>query len=213
MIRQEVLQRVADAVAARAAALDRPVVVAIDGGSGAGKSTLAAALAKHLDAALVSLDDFYQTTIPEAELPNLLVEQRLHAVFEWPRVRRDVLLPLRDGEAARWCAFDFLAGIGPRGTYELQDEKSVAQPRPVVVLEGSYSCSPPLADLIDVKVLVQLAEAERRRRVDGRGDNAHLDLDVWRQVWPPVEEHYFSKVCPPESFDVIVENDGAVADA
>ena len=50
------------------AELARPVVVALDGGSGSGKSTIAARLAKLTDIALVTLDDFYQTQVPESAL-------------------------------------------------------------------------------------------------------------------------------------------------
>ncbi len=196
-----------DLIADRRALLGRPLVVAIDGGSGAGKSTLGAALARRLDAALFTLDDFYQTSIPESDLLKLSIEDRLQNVFDWQRVRDDVLRPLREGRAARWHAFDFLAGLSQRGTYALRDEPSELAPRPIVVMEGSYSCSPPLVDLVDLRVLVRQPEAERRRRVEGRGDADYLDLGAWREVWPPVERHYFAQVCPPESFDVVIDND------
>lgn len=72
------------------AELARPVVVALDGGSGSGKSTIAARLAKLTDIALVTLDDFYQTQVPESEWPHKTVAERLNRVFEWDRVREAI---------------------------------------------------------------------------------------------------------------------------
>ena len=97
------------------AELARPVVVALDGGSGSGKSTIAARLAKLTDIALVTLDDFYQTQVPESEWPHKTVAERLNRVFEWDRVR-EAIEPLRKGEPAQWRAFDFMQGLGPDGS-------------------------------------------------------------------------------------------------
>ena len=58
--------------------LRTPVVVALDGGSGAGKTTIAERLMRLTDIALVTLDNFYQTVIPESEWPHKTVEQRLN---------------------------------------------------------------------------------------------------------------------------------------
>jgi len=53
------------------------------------------------DVALVRLDDFYQTLIPESQVPHQTVEQRLNGVFDWARVRSEALEPLRaDNRAA-----------------------------------------------------------------------------------------------------------------
>jgi len=77
--------------------LARPVVVALDGGSGSGKSTIAARLAKLTDIALVPLDDFYQTQVPESEWPQKTVTERLNGVFEWDRIRHEAIEPLCRG--------------------------------------------------------------------------------------------------------------------
>ena len=63
------------------AALGRPVVVALDGGSGAGKSTIAARLATRAETAIIPLDDFYQTTVPERELRDLTAAQKHDVVL------------------------------------------------------------------------------------------------------------------------------------
>ncbi len=186
--------------------LRRPVVVAIDGGSGAGKTTIAEKLTRLTEIALVPLDDFYQTVIPESEWPHKTVEQRLNGVFDWSRVRSEALEPLRAGKPGRWHAFDFIGGLGKEGTYSLKKEATEVAPAPTILVEGAYSASPPLRDLIDLAVLVDLHSKMRHLRTAARGDNAEF-LAKWHAIWDAVETHYFQHVCSPESFDLVIRND------
>jgi len=189
--------------------LRRPILVALDGGSGSGKSTIAEKLTRLTDVAIVPLDDFYQTVIPESEWPHKTVEQRLNGVFDWSRVRSEALEPLRAGRPGRWRAFDFMGGLGKAGTYNLNEEVTHAAPAPTVLIEGAYSASPPLRDLIDLAVLVDVQNTMRHLRTAARGDNAQF-LATWHEIWDDVETFYFERVCPPDSFDlVILNNDSA----
>ena len=158
------------------------------------------------DTALVPLDDFYQTVIPESELPHKPVEQRLNAGFDWSRVRRQVLEPLRAERPGRWHAFDFKRGLGQGGTYRLREQVTEVAPAPTILVEGAYSASPPLRDLIDLAVLVDVHNKWRHSRTAARGDGTEF-LAKWHAIWDPVETHYFQHVCPPESFDLVIRND------
>jgi len=89
--------------------------------------------------ALVPLDDFYQTVIPESEWPHKTVEQRLNGVFDWSRVRSEALEPLRAGRPGRWHAFDFMRGLGKEETYSLKKEVTEVTPAPTILIEGAYS--------------------------------------------------------------------------
>lgn len=193
------------AIARLQATLGRPVIVAIDGGSGAGKSTVAHAVQRATGAAIVTLDDFYNTRVPDHLWITLPVERRLSDVFDWERVRQQALILLRCGQPARWQAFDFLAGLRPDGTYALQSTFTEVAPAAVIVLEGAYSASAPLADLIDLAVLVDVPVQERHRRTSAR-DSADF-LRAWHATWDEVERHYFNVVRPRQSFDLVVTNE------
>ena len=186
--------------------VQRPIVVALDGGSGAGKTTIAQRLMRLTAVALVPLDDFYQTVIPETEWPHKTVEQRLNGVFNWSRVRSEALEPLRAGRPGRWHTFDFMRGIGKAGTYNLKKEVTEVAPAPTILVEGAYSASPPLRDLIDLAVLVDVQNKRRHLRTAARGDDTEF-LAKWHAIWDEVETHYFQYVCPPESFDLVIRND------
>ena len=183
----------------------RPVVVALDGGSGAGKTTLARQVQSLTGAAIIHLDDFYTTIVPEHKWPERSIEQRLQGVFDWQRVRWDALEPLRADRPARWFAFDFVAGLTPNGTYGLRNEATEMKPAPILLLEGFYSASPPLTDLIDLAVLIQVSADERSRRTDLRDETDFLNR--WHAIWDEVEAYYFSQVRPPKSFDLVVTNE------
>ena len=199
------VDHVADAIQRTLAMNGRSVVVALDGGSGAGKTTLGRLVQERTGAALVHLDDFYTTTVPEHGWRERSVRERLRDVFDWERACREVLAPLRAGQPARWQAFDFAGGLTANGTYALQREATELAPAPVILLEGSYSAAPRLASMIDLSVLVQVSAAERSRRTALR-DPAAL-LESWHAIWDEVEAYYFSQVCPPDTFDLVVTNE------
>jgi uridine kinase len=185
----------------------KPIVVALDGGSGAGKTTIAERLMRLTEVALVPLDDFYQTVIPESEWPQKTVEQRLNGVFDWSRVRSEALEPLRAGRPGRWHAFDFVRSLRKGGTYSLKEEVTEVTPARTILVEGAYSASPPLRDLIDLAVLVYVQNKTRHLRAVGRERDDTEFLATWRAIWDEVETHYFQYVCPPESFDLVILND------
>lgn len=178
-------RRVISAAAGWRAGHDADVlVIAIDGHGAAGKSTLAAAVAEATGAALVHTDDFFDPAAPR--------EQGLSGYYDWRRLRAEALEPLRAGRAAEFRRFDWEHGRGLDGTV------SVA-PGPLIVLEGVFSASPELSDLVDRSVLVDTPEPERLRRL-----RAQTTPSEWDDEWLKAEQAYFGLTRPPPSFDLVV---------
>jgi uridine kinase len=194
--------RVISAVRRRQNGRHAHIVVALDGPSGSGKSTLARAIAEEIAAVVVPVDDFFAAHIPDAGWDARSAEARARDVFDWPRLRREAVEPLREGKTARWHAFDFEAGVLPDGTYGMSSDWVSRDPAPVVLLDGAYSAGPQLADLVDLTVLVDAPEGERRARLEARED-PHF-LEAWHARWDAAEAHYFTRVRPPSAYDLIV---------
>lgn len=180
-----------------------PILVALDGGSGAGKSTIAAQLKSELAVAVIPLDDFFSGNIPDHQWDEFTVEEKLKNVFDWERLRKAVIKPLLSGQAARWNAFDFQSGLQLDGTYKMEVEPKIVQPAPIILLEGAYSASPQLADMVDLSVLVVVPMEERHARLAKREDPKFLKN--WHERWDEVESYYFEQVRPKESFDIVTK--------
>jgi len=73
----------------------------------------------------------------------------------------------------------------------------------VILIEGAYSASPAIADLIDLTILVDLPARERHVWLEAREDQDFLEK--WHQRWDEGEEYYFNQVRPKSSFDFVVE--------
>ncbi len=179
-----------------------PMVVALDGGSGAGKSTLAARLERCIDAVIVPLDDFFAADTPDWEWETRSIAERARDVFDWQRLRVDALEPLRAGRRARWYPFDFAAGLDHQGTYRLSKQPVERHPASVIILDGAYSASPEIADLVDFAVLVDVPTHIRHKRLSERENEEFLQR--WHAIWDEVERYYFTEVRPGSSFDLVI---------
>lgn len=125
--------------------------------------------------------------------------ERASEVIDWRRVRNDALEPLLSGRPASWHPIDFAPGVGAVG---FLDETVTVKPASTIVLEGAYSSRPELADLIDLFVLVECRDDVRRRRlIERKGETF---MRTWHALWDPAEDHCFTKVRPPEAFDLRV---------
>jgi len=173
---------------------ERPglLVVAIDGHGAAGKSVLAAAVATLVAATVVHVDDFFRAAGSAA----IDGERPMAAYYDWERLRREALEPLRAGRRASFRAFDwkrndYLPGL------------TVVEPAELVLLEGVSSTAAALADLVDRTVLVQTPESERVARLHER-----IADEVWDEEWLAAERRYFSGR-PEGWFDLVVSGSAA----
>ncbi len=128
--------------------------------------------------------------------------EKVEKVIDWQRMRTQVLEPLLANKTASWHPLDFQPGIGWVGW---KNETVILQPAPVILVDGVYSARPELADLVDLAVLVEANDEERRKRLVLREGQGFMQR--WHALWDSAEEYYFTHICPPLSFDMVVRND------
>lgn len=169
-------------------------LAAIDGRCASGKSTLAEHLRERLGCPVVHMDQFF-----------LRPEQRTAARYAQPggnvdreRFAAEVLRPLRGGGPAAYRPFDCRS---------LRLTEPVQIPAaPVVIVEGSYSCHPELADAYDLKIFLSVSPEEQLRRVTAReGPEA---ARVFRERWIPLEERYFAAFGIAEGCELCFDETG-----
>jgi uridine kinase len=160
-------------------------------------------LAQEIHCVIIPLDDFYAADIPDWEWDARSTSERLGDVFDWEKLRREALKPLLAYQTARWHPFDFASGLRPDGTYALSPHVVEKQPAPVILLEGTYSANPQIADLIALKVLIDVPVQERHRRLEKRERDQPF-LKRWHALWDEVEAYYFSEIMPKSAFDIVL---------
>ena len=170
---------------------DHPVLVALDGRCGSGKTTLAAQLARQFPQSItVHTDDFYLP--PASRMANW--EQIPCANMDIQRLRDEVVAPARAGQAFSYLAYSCREGayLPPRPL----------GPAPLVIVEGSYSCHPTLADCYDLKVFVTCSKEEQARRLLAREGERYSGFTA---RWIPLEEGYFAKFQIEQTVDFILD--------
>lgn len=182
----------------------KPILIAIDGGNGSGKSSIAAIIGTRLKATLVVTDDFYASQVTDQEWLGRSHAQRAAHAMNWQSLRIDVLEPLLRGMRAEWNSFDFDAGAHADDSYAIKSDCTIYEPTDIIVLEGTYSARAELADLISLKILIDVPVALRHQRLSKREDKAFLAK--WHERWDGAEQYYFRHVQPASNFDMVVEN-------
>ena len=150
-------RRVTALLADRPATLGTGRLVCVDGPAGSGKTTLAAALADAVPGtAVVHTDEMLEGW---RGLPGLAASVEA------------LLRPLATGHPGRWTRWDWYA--------DGWAERHEVPPAPLLVLEGTGSWSPLVADLVTVLVWVEAPSQVRLDRGMAR-DGEHL-RPQWEQ--------------------------------
>lgn len=187
-----------EAIEASRAEANGPFLVGLDGRSGAGKSTLAAAVVERLPSVAVIKGDEFYSGGPQEDWDSSSAEEKASVVIDWRR-QLQVLDTLRRGEPAHWYGYDWEAFDG-----RLAAEPTITPAADVVVLEGAYGCRPELAEHLDLTVLLHINDDLRLARLLERDGQAYRD--DWLARWTEAEDHYFSVIRPPESFDLVLRS-------
>ena len=183
---EELTSAIADRLARQSA-----VLVALDGRCGSGKTTLAAQLTERFPQSItVHTDDFYLP--PSRRVTGW--ESIPCANMDIQRLRNEVVAPARAGQAFSYQAYSCREGAylpaHPLG------------PAPLVIVEGSYSCHPTLADCYDLKVFVTCSKEEQARRLLAREGERYSGFTA---RWIPLEEGYFAKFQIEQTVDFILD--------
>ena len=182
------VEKISALLSARPAA---PVLVALDGRCGSGKTTLAAQLAQQFPQSIVvHTDDFY---LPPADRVAGW-EHIPCANMDLKRLRAEVLPPARAGLAVPYRAYSCREGAYlPRQLFA---------PQPLVLVEGSYSHPPALADCYDLKVFVTCSREEQASRLMAREGERYPNFT---SRWIPLEEGYFAEFAIEQAADILMD--------
>ena len=102
------------------------------------------------------------------------------------------------GETASWHPYDWEVDDG-----SLAATPVICEPAPVIILDGAYSARPELADLFDLRVLLDApADLRRAQLIQREGEDYR---EEWNARWDEAEQWYFGNVMPPESFDLVIQ--------
>lgn len=133
---------------------DRPRLVAIDGTSCVGKTTLADELSAVLEEAgllvvRVSCDDFHQPREVRHRRGRLSAQGYLEDSYDFERLRRLVLDPVRQGErSVRTASYDLAEDV------PVTPEPVELTASAVVLVEGEFLLVPELVDTWDLGILL-----------------------------------------------------------
>ena len=183
---EELTSTIADRLARQSA-----VLVALDGRCGSGKTTLAAQLTERFPQSItVHTDDFYLP--PSRRVTGW--EKIPCANMDIQRLRDEVVAPARAGQVFSYQAYSCREGayLPPRPLGSA----------PLVIVEGSYSCHPTLADCYDLKVFVTCSKEEQARRLLAREGERYSGFTA---RWIPLEEGYFAKFQIEQTVDFILD--------
>lgn len=155
-----------------------PLLLAIDGRCASGKTTLALKIKEHINCNVIHMDHFFLR-------PEQRTEERLAQPggnIDWERFLSEVLVPLSKDQTFLYRPYDC-------HKQEFREAIKI-EPKPVALLEGSYSCHPRLFDKYDFHVFMNVDPAEQLRRIQAR--NGLSAAAIFRDKWIPLEEKYFA---------------------
>lgn len=163
-------------------------IVAIDGRCGSGKTTLAETLSKVFDCTVFHMDDFFlrkeQRTPQRLACPGEFVDHE--------RFLEEILLPAKEKQSVilrKFCHETFEPGEGI--------EVCV---KPLVIVEGSYSCNEELKTYYDMKIFVTTDKERQLERIKKRNPDKY---NMFVEKWIPLEELYFTNLEVEKNCDFI----------
>ncbi len=166
-----------------------PVIVGMDGRCGSGKTSLAELIAGIFPCNVVHTDDFY---LPMEEREENWTEIP-GGNMDFARLHSEILIPARSGDEVLYRPY-----CCQEGAY---GEALRLAPCPLLVVEGSYSHYPLLAEAYDLKVFLTCSQEVQKRRLQEREGSY---FTMFEKRWIPMEENYFHHFDVEAGSDLVV---------
>lgn len=170
---------------------NKNLIVAIDGPCGSGKSSLANLLKEKYKANVFHLDDFFLT--PELQSESRLKEPGGNVDYE--RFYQEVILGIKSKKSFTYYRYNC--------KNNKMEKMEVPGPRPITVVEGSYSFHPYLKDAYDFKIFLTIEPELQRQRILTR--NGQERAKVFYNKWIPLENLYFQELDIKAKADIVLD--------
>jgi uridine kinase len=187
-----------------------PVRVGVDGRTAAGKTTLANALAAELRTLTTraviraELDHFMRMVEDRNAYPYDSPESYYLDAWDYPAIRRELLLPLGPGGDRRYRA----ALTDPSGRSPLDTPAEVAPADAILIADGVFLQRPELDAHWDLRIYVDISAAESLRRGVARDQSWMGGADEaerrFRSKYLPGEQRYHAEVDPRSRAQIVV---------
>lgn len=165
-------------------------LIAIDGYCGSGKSTLSQIIKEKFDCNVFHMDDYYLPFSKRNENWEMIPAGNMDV----ERFYNQVLKPAKKGDQIiyqpYYCREDCL------------QEAVFVTPKPLTIIEGSYSHHPLLSDLYDLKIFLTCSKEEQKRRLILREGER---FPFYESRWIPMEERYYQAYSVMENADVVFD--------
>lgn len=165
-------------------------LVAIDGRCSSGKTTYGDFLAKHLNATLLHMDDFFLR--PEQRTPERYAEPGGNVDRE--RFLEQILSVMDRNDTIMYQPFDC-------DVMKLGEVRYLPKTK-IVIVEGCYSMHPDLIDYYDFRMFLHVNSEKQMNRIRKRNPDK---AEIFRSKWIPLEEKYFKTFRTAKYSDVFID--------
>ena len=164
------------------------ITIAIDGRCASGKTTLAEKISQAVDCNVIHTDDFF---LPHEQKTTERLSQA-GGNIDYERLYNEIILPLKEKTSFSYRAYNCSSGKLSEYIY--------VKPKPITIIEGTYSLHPHFKEYADLKVFMDVSESEQKQRLKIR--NIRL-YERFINEWIPMEEHYFNEFAIRKKCDLI----------